>query len=129
MKIYPTDYLYVFIHIAGIINQGPSNVTYIPGRSLLPIVLICNVTGFPSWEVNGTAHTPGDLLAGNEPGHNASGANIVINIPMNDTEYICLSNILGARAARSPPAFLYIAGKYDNLLMHCVATNVNIAYL
>ena len=62
--------------------------------------------------MNGTTRILDDLIAGAEPGHNISGPNIVINVPMNDTEYICVSSALGAPSVRSPPGFLYIAGMY-----------------
>ena len=102
-------------HTAGTINQGPSNVTFISGRTSLPIVLTCNVTGFASWIVNGTPYFTSQLLAGLVDGHSANEADIVINIPMNDTEYICVSNTQSA-AVNSSSAFLYIAGKF----VHCL---------
>ena len=110
----------LYAHIAGIIIEGPRNVTYIPGQTSLPIEQICNVTGFPSWRVNGTLFTTGHLLAGNIEGHSANGANIVINVPMNDTEYICISNVVGSQEVTSPPAFLYIAGEYVNACSYYV---------
>ena len=105
------------MYTTGIIIEGPSNVTYIPGRTPLPIELTCNITGFPSWRVNGTLYSVGDLRAGMPEGHDISGSNIVINIPMNDTEYICISSVLDAADVTSPPAFLYIAGKYVRTYM------------
>ena len=102
-------------HIAGSIYQGPSNVTYIPGQTSLPIILICNVTGFASWIVNGTSYLTSQLGGGGLNGHSASGANIVINIPVNGTEYICVSNTLND-AVNSTPAFLHIAGEYAHFL-------------
>ena len=98
-------------HSAGIINQGPTNVTYIPGQTSLPITLTCNVTGFASWIVNGSSYLTSQLTAGLLNGHNASGADILINIPMNDTEYICVSSTQNV-AVNSTPAFIYIAGNY-----------------
>ena len=98
-------------HIAGIVNEGPSNVTYIPGQTPLPIELTCNITGFPFWRVNGTLHTVGNLRAGILEGHNISGSNILINVPVNDTEYICISSVLNSDDVTSPPAFLIIAGE------------------
>ena len=105
-------YTYTYMYIAGNIIEGPSNVTYIPGRTPLPIVQICNVTGFPGWRINGTLRSAVEFLAGIVYGHNISGANILINVPMNDTEYVCTSNAVGVPAVVSPPAFLYIAGEY-----------------
>ena len=104
----------------GNVIEGPSNVTYIPGQTLLPIELICNITGiFVTWRVNGSTYLPGDLIASPPPlaGHSANGENILIMDPMNNTEYICVSNIRGTPGTPSPPAFLYIAGKCVNLHM------------
>ena len=66
--------------------------------------------------MNGTSFTIGRLLAGAVEGHNTSGSNIVINIPMNDTEYICVSYALNIPDVMSLPAFLYIAGEYYVLM-------------
>ena len=67
--------------------------------------------------MNGTIRSIGDLRAGIPEGHNLSGANIVINLPMNDTEYVCISSVLDTDDVTSPPAFLYIAGEYDHSTM------------
>ena len=102
----------------GIVIEDPSNVTYIPGQTPLPIELICNITGaFVAWRVNGSTYFPGDLISNPPPlaGHSANGENILIMDPMNDTEYVCLSNIPGIPGTPSPPAFLYIAGQFVNL--------------
>ena len=102
----------------GIVIEGPSNVTYIPGQTPLPIELICNITGvFVTWRVNGSTYLPGNLIA-NPPslaGHSANGDNILIMDPLNNTEYICVSNIPNTPGSPSPPAFLYIACEFVNL--------------
>ena len=38
----------------GAIIEGPSNITYLPGLTPLPIELTCNVTETAVWRVNGT---------------------------------------------------------------------------
>ena len=105
----------------GIVNEGPSNVIYFPGRTPLPIELICNVTGFPSWSVtvNGTMdeYTLNSLFRGELNGHNASGNNILINVPVNNSEYVCISNV-GTTAISSNPAFIYVAGKFLTSFMY-----------
>ena len=107
--------VFICINTLGIVNEGPSTVIYFPGRTMLPIELICNVTGFPTWDItfNGTEEefTPGALLDGDLAGHNISGSNLLINIPVNNSRYICISNV-GVQTTPSDPAFLYIAGKY-----------------
>ena len=81
------------MYTIGLINEGPSSVIYFPGRNPLPIELICNVTGFPTWEVviNGTMDefTPGNLLRGDLFGHDISRTNynILINVPVNNSDY------------------------------------------
>ena len=64
--------------------------------------------------MHGTTYIPGDLTANPPPlaGHSANVENILIIDPMNNTEYICVSNIPNTPGTLSSPAFLYIAGEY-----------------
>ena len=84
---------------------------------MLPIELICNVTGYPTWDVtiNGTKdeYTLNAVTLGRLPGHNISGDNIMllIHVPVNNSRYICISNV-DQKVVRSDPAFLYIVGKF-----------------
>ena len=80
----------------------------------LPIELMCNVTGFPSWRVNDASYTLGDLTNGELPGHSRTGANILVNSPVNNTEYICVSQTINIEI-RSEPAYIIIAGEYVNI--------------
>ena len=116
MKIFMYVYYNITIHLlyAGNIIEGPSNVTYVPGLTPLPIELTCIVTGgSPLWIVNGTSYTLSTLFSGGLQGHNATGSNISVNIPVNNTEYICVSSRLPpAMDIRSDPAYIIIAGKY-----------------
>ena len=80
----------------------------------LPIELTCNVTGFPSWRVNGTAYTPTELTNGALPRHSRTGTNILVNSPMNNTEYICVSLTIDGDDI-SDPAYIIIAGEYVNI--------------
>ena len=94
----------------GAIIEGPSNITYLPGLTPLPIELTCNVTGVAAWRVNGTDFFPASLANGNLPGHSVAGSNIWVNSPENNTEYICAS-VIGANVTLSDPAYIIIAGE------------------
>ena len=77
--------------LAGTIVEGPQNVTYLPGQTPLPIELTCNVTeGVVSWRVNGRGYILSAISDGVLPGHNRTGINILVNSPVNNTEYICV---------------------------------------
>ena len=82
---------------------------------MLPIELICNYTGFPTWNVtiDGDSRTfTSTNLANNAlAGHSNNEANILINVPVNNSRYICVSNEVNVETP-SDPAFVYIAGKY-----------------
>ena len=127
--MYVCMYVCMYIHIyvsthfytLGTINEGPSTVIYFPGQTMLPIELICNVTGFPTWivTINGTEneYTPNALASGDLAGHDIDGINcILINVPVNNSKYICNSNV-GSQRTSSDPAFVYIASK-DNLRIY-----------
>ena len=95
--------------------MGPSSVTYLPGLTPLPIVLTCNVAGVATWTVNDTDYTLANLTDGELPGHSLHGTNILVLSPVNNTEYICVS-LTNDGKTRSDPAYIVIAGKYnDNL--------------
>ena len=84
---------------------------------MLPIEMICNVTGFKTWRVTinnmTTEFTLNALAVGQLAGHGVNADdNILINVPVNNSRYICVSNV-GQVGTPSDPAFLYIAGKYD----------------
>ena len=76
----------------------------------LPIELTCNVTGVAAWRVNGTDYTLGSLTDGDLPGHSRTGINILINIPVNNTKYICES-LTNDGGSLSDPAYVIIAGE------------------
>ena len=94
----------------GTVIKGPSNVTYLPGLTPLPIELTCNVTGVTIWIVNGSNYLLIHLTNGQVPGHSATGTNILVNSPVNNTEYICVSSQLGSYI-ESDPAYIIIAGE------------------
>ena len=104
--------LHYYYNCIGTIIEGPSNVTYLSGMTPLPIELTCNVTGVAAWRVNGIGYLLRDLTDGVLPGHNRIGTNILINSPVNNTEYVCVSTANDGET-RSNPAYVFFAGEYD----------------
>jgi len=96
----------------GTIIEGPTNITYIPGVTPLPIELTFSVTGVAGWRVNNLTYALGDLTNGRLPGHSRTGTNILVNSPVNNTEYICRSQT-NDDTFSSDPAYIIIAGEYD----------------
>ena len=91
--------------------EGPSNVTYYTNLTPLPIELTCSVIGVAAWRVNGTDYLLSDLTNGALSGHNVTGTNILVNTPVNNTEYICVS-LANDGETSSDPAYVIIAGEY-----------------
>ena len=91
------------------IIEGPQTIIYFPGQG--PIELVCNATEGPIilWEVNNGSFSLPRLRNGELENHAANGTNIVINVPVNNTEYICTATT-NDNAISSDPAFVYIAG-------------------
>ena len=79
----------------------------------LPIELTCNVTGVATWSVNDTDYTVTQLTNGSLPRHSRTGTNILVNRPVNNTEYICVSRV-NDRKNSSNPAYIIIPGEYGN---------------
>ena len=79
---------------------------------MLPIELICSVTGIPIWRINGSVYPLADLFDGVVAGHNRSGTNILVNSPVNNTKYVCVSQTINGDI-RSNPAYIFFAGKSD----------------
>ena len=90
-----------------VIIEGPSNVTYLPGLIPLPIELTCIVTGVAVWSVNGMAYSLTSLTNGAVPEHNVTGTNILVYSPVNNTEYVCISQTNDSET-RSVPAYINI---------------------
>ena len=103
--------MYSVTNYTGTIIKGPSNVTYLANLTPLPIELTCNVTGVAIWRVNGTSYTLNSLANETLSGHSRTGPNILINIPVNNTEYICVSTTNDGDET-SDPAYIIIAGEY-----------------
>ena len=123
MPIHHTSQLYINIltfdnHVntlyTGTIIEDPSSVIYLPGLTPLPIELTCNVTGVvTAWRINGTSRGFIQLLNNQVPGHSLEGVNIQVNIPVNNTEYICVFIDESNQTGSSDPAYIFIAGEYD----------------
>ena len=77
----------------------------------LPIELTCNVTGeVAAWRVNNEYYSLTDLTNGVLPGHNCTGTNILVNRPVNNTEYTCVSTTNDGDVS-SDPAYTVITGE------------------
>ena len=99
-------------YCTGIFIEDPRNVTYLPGLTPLPIELTCNIiNGFPIWQVNGTSYRVDQLDNGELLGHSRNESNILVNSPMNNTEYICVFQTINGSILLSDPAYIIIAGK------------------
>ena len=96
-------YLYV-----GTTFQEPGDVIYHPDVTTLPIELTCDVSSGVAWFINGYAYLLNELVSGMAPGHNASGRNILINSPMNNSRYSCSDALNDGELYR-----IFIAGEYD----------------
>jgi len=104
--------------VSGAIIEGPETVIYFPGQG--PVEFSCNVSdGVTAWRVNGTTYLLSQLDSGSLPGHSRVLTNIVVNTPVNNTEYICIS-LISNLVISSNPAFLYIAGKCSSYIATCI---------
>ena len=106
-------------YCTGTVIEGPSDVLYRPGQTPLPIELTCNVTGVALWQVNGTNYRLDELDDGNLPGHSRTGTNILVDSPVNNTEYICVSQTNNDSDV-SDPAYIIIAGKCNIYSMYVI---------
>ena len=95
----------------GVNIDGTGTVIYFPGQE--PIELTCTIEvparGITLWTVNGTTFTLNDLREGGITGHGTNGTNIVISVPVNNTEYIC-EIFTNDNVIVGDPVFIYIAG-------------------
>ena len=66
-----------------------------------------------AWRVNGTSYSRNDLTNGLLPGHSRTGANILVNSPVNNTEYICVFLDDDFNENSTDPVYITIAGKYN----------------
>ena len=103
-------YLHTYVH-SGTVIEGPSNVTFLPGLTPLPIELTCNVTGVAAWRIDNVTYTLAQLTSGIPPGHSRTGTNILVNSPVNNTEYICVCTTIDGETS-SDPSYINIAGEH-----------------
>ena len=118
MYVHKCEVYIMCMYCAGIFIEGPRNVTYLPGLTPLPIELTCNIIGFPIWEVNGTNYRLDELDDGELLGHSRTGSNILVNSPINNTEYICVSQAING-SYFSDPAYVVVAGKCSMHTLMC----------
>ena len=99
------------MYYVGAVIKGPSSIIYFPGQEL--VQLTCEIfEGSTGWSVNGSnAVTLSDINNSGLPGHSLNGTSLVINTPMNNTEYVCVS-ISDDGNLQSDPVFLFVAGKF-----------------
>ena len=68
----------------------------------LPIELTCDLIAAAGWSING------NIYFGMVPGHNVSGGNILVNNPMNNSQYFCLNGTNIGELYH-----IFVAGEYD----------------
>ena len=61
--------------------------------------------------VNDTDYRLSSLTNGEIQGHSRTGTNILVNSPVNNTEYICVS-LTNDGETRSQPSYIIIAGEH-----------------
>lgn len=99
----------------GVVINGPDTVIYFPGQGPIELECTqCNVSNGPivTWFVDGQAHLLADIAGGMLANHDANGTNIIIEVPVNDTEYVCAAATSNT-VTRSNPVYIYIAGKLN----------------
>ena len=112
-------HVHVYTIYTGTTNHGPSNFTYLPNITLLPINLTCNVTGVVTWRINGTFYKP----TNHTNGHHHAGTNLLIDSPVYSTEYICVSTN-NYSVLISDPAWIIIAG--EDLHVICYVVHITV---
>ena len=101
--------LIIKIHIfVGTMFQEPGDVIYHPGVTTLPIELTCDLRAAAGWSINGDVYFIVQLESGIVPDHNVSGGIILINNPLNNSEYFCSDGTNNGGLYR-----IFIAGEYD----------------
>ena len=116
MYMHVPTYVFSYLHIYVCVLEfviSPSTVILFPGVTSAIFECLVNPSAIiPSWEVNTKRYYLDELFEGDLPGHNVSGTNITVSIPMNGTEYVCvIPRTPPTPTVFSDPAFLYIAGK------------------
>ena len=111
--------LLLLISIGAAIIHSPPEVIYRPGDD--PVELSCTVNeGSTGWSVNGgDTATVTTIRNGNLDNHTINGTNLVVLIPTNNTQYVCVA-IRDAGDSLSNPVYLYIAGTYVRMCIRAL---------
>ena len=90
----------------------PAGAILFPGDNSAVFACQANPPVAVLWEVDGMTFRLDEIFDGGLPGHNVSGTNITVSVPVNGTRYVCvIPGIPPNPTIMSDPAFLYIAGK------------------
>ena len=92
---------------------SPTTVILLPGDTSAQFDCVVNPSLLViAWEVDGMRYGLDELFEGDLPGHNVSGGNITVAMPMNGTKYVCVIPAIPPNPTiTSEPAFLYITGE------------------
>ena len=92
------------------------NFTFVPGITPSPIQLTCDITLVAAWIVNDVTVLLNQL---DNIGHGRNGTNIVINTPMNNSEYFCSDG-----RNNGEPYYIFVAGTYVHKYVHYICITV-----
>ena len=67
------------------------------------------------WRVDNQRYTLGDLTNGALSGHSRTGTNILVNSPVNNTEYICVSTTNDGDVSSDPAYIIVLAGEHTHI--------------
>ena len=117
--------LLVYVCIGVAVIEGPVEVIYRPGDD--PVELTCTIyEGAAGWSVNGeNPVTATAIRNGGLDNHTVSGTNLVVLVPTNNTQYVCVA-IRDGGDFYSNPVYLYIAGTY---VLHSTLYSYDIIYI
>lgn len=99
---------------------SPTDVILFPGETtaVFECAIDTSITA-NAWQVDGINYRLDQLFDGDLPGHNVTGRNITVSIPVNGTSYECVIPVTPPNPTIiSDPAFLYIAGKLHNFTVY-----------
>ena len=96
--------MFIILTYIGTILTSPQNFTFVPGTTPSPIQLTCDVTPTVAWAVNNSL--PVLLNRLDSVGLGLNGTNVVINNPMNNSQYFCSNGTNDGE-----PYYIFVAGK------------------
>ena len=114
--------------IGAAVIEGPAEIIYRPGDD--PVELTCIISeGSTGWSVNGeNPVTVTFIRNGGLDKHTVNGTNLVVLVPTNNTQYVCVA-IRDGGDFYSNPVYLYIAGTYvyySIIVMHILQSNCHL---